>query len=212
MTILYTQILKLPGTQILACAFSRHGGEAERDRKVLVELRNVIQGIPDKSANKLYDYECVDGKYVFYIKILNRLAYAVISDKATSHETASKYIDSVGDLFLKVYSENEPRAYSGFEATLKSASNEFNSKSSYMEADAELKKTRDVCVKSLNKILKRGEMIDKLADLADKLKAASHQLNRSSRNMYFESIMSQYSMYAAVVVFIFIFLYFILKR
>ncbi|KAF7683635.1 Protein transport protein SEC22 [Astathelohania contejeani] len=211
MTILYTQIIKLPEIQLLACAYSKHGSIIEPDKKILKELRNLIIDIPDKSSSTPYSYNCTDKTHKIFINIKNDLLYATITDLNSSSSTIQRYVEEVSSNFETVY-KGEGINYIAFEKVLKQLSERFNNKSDLMEVDEELKKTRGTCVESLNSILKRGEKIDKLAELADKLDKASKELKRNTRDMYFENVMSQYFTYAIVVLVLFIILYIFVLR
>ncbi|KAM0687135.1 Vesicle-associated membrane protein, partial [Conglomerata obtusa] len=183
MTIMYTQILNLPNYKIDACSFSLHGESLSSNNKILSELRNVIQGIPDKSLPKIYDYNCSDDNHTFYLKISNDKAYSIITDRHTSNELATKFLGVVEEQ----YNDTDNIV---IEPILKKEADRYNAQNDYLEADLELSKTRNVCIESLNKIVQRGEMIDKLGDLADKLREASHGLSRRSRSMYYNDLMT----------------------
>ncbi|KAM0676466.1 hypothetical protein GVAV_000433 [Gurleya vavrai] len=205
MTIMYTQILTLPDYKIKACSYSLHGESIQSDMKILQELRTVIQGIPDKTSPKVYDYTCTNNLHTFFIKILNQTVISIITDNHTSSELASKFLFNI---------EEKTNDTDNFvlEPILKEESDKFNSQSDFIEADLELSKTRNVCVESLNKIVQRGEMIDKLGDLADRLREASHGLSRKSRSMYYNDLMQQYSVYAVIFAVLFVIFYFFFYR
>ncbi|KAM0679184.1 hypothetical protein BDAP_000050 [Binucleata daphniae] len=198
MTILYTQILELPDYKISACSFSLHGECIQTNTKILQELRNVVQGIPDKTNTKIYDYVCGDKQHTFYIKIINDYVIATITDSHSSLELIDDYMNKiVSNQFNNL----------DLEAFLKSESDKYNENSEFIEADIELNKTKYVCAESLNKLVQRGEVIDHLEDITIKLREAGQRFRTTSRNMYYNDVITQYSIYVIIIVVLLILYY-----
>lgn len=191
MAILYTQFLSLPDYKIIRDAYSLQGSTIQSHTFLLKNLRTVIQNIPDKSLHKSYEYTHKD--FRFFVKVSDKII-AIITDLTTNSEVAEMYMCSINP-----------------QEDLKKASDKFNSKHDYYEADIELKQTKSACVESLNQIVQRGEMIDKLGDLADKLREASYGLNKQSRNMYYKEMINQYFVWLVIVAIIFVIFYLFFK-
>ncbi|KAK1350547.1 putative synaptobrevin [Hamiltosporidium tvaerminnensis] len=210
MAILYTQLLKPSDLQILACSFSVHGRVLSSEKKILLELRNIIQKMPDRVQNVLYDYKYGDIA-IFYIYIINDVIYALITDKNDDAESVMKYINRIYSLFTKFCVERGSKPYTSFEEVLRAQSDIFNSKSDVFETEEELKMAKDVCIQSLDKVFKRGEKIDNLLNLADRLKVAAQSLQRNTRRMYYQNLLEQYSLYIVFALIILLVFYFFIR-
>lgn len=200
MTILYTQILKLPEYKIISCSFSLHGEFLQTNNKILQELRNVIQGIPDKTNTKIYDYVCTDKKHTFFMKIINDKVLSTVTDNHSS-------IELIDDFMSNIEKQMQDTDIVNLEPYLKTESDRYNADNNFLEANIELNKTKVVCVESLNKVVQRGEIIDHLDDLAIKLREAGQRFSTTSRNMYYNDLLTQYSIYVIIVVVLLILYY-----
>ncbi|KCZ81022.1 hypothetical protein H312_01569 [Anncaliia algerae PRA339] len=209
MTILYCQIQNKNDLQILTGAISTHGASLNNNNSIFKELQSVISKIPNKTDN-FYNFKCSEGKYLFYIKIDNTLIYSCITDTTNTQSTTLNYFANIEAIFKKVYSFDK-KNYSFFNDSIKESTNKFNKDSKFIEVGADLEKTRGMYADSLNLLLQRGENLKTINLLAEKLKFASEELKRNSRNMYLDTFVSKYKIYAVVVVILFILFYFLMK-
>ena len=210
MTILYSQIQSLPDLKILTGTFSIHGQYIEDSNLILKELQEVIKKTPSKT-DEFFNYKCNDNKSLFFIKIEKSLIYSCLTDTTTSEEVAIKYFTNISTIFTKIYTPLKSN-YSGFNNELKESTNKFNKDSNYIEIGVNLEKTKEYCVLSLNQVMKRGENIEKMTVLADKLKFASDELKKRSSQMYLDTLVSQYGLYLVIVLVLFILFYFLFGR
>lgn len=210
MVVFYSQIQSLPDLRILTGTFSAHGSSLEANTQILKELKTVIEKIPEKSDN-FFSFTCPGDLYLFYIKIENsRVIYSIIADTTTSQQAALKYFANISSLFTKTYTSGK-KNYSPFNEVLRKSTNKFNQDSNFIELGADLEKTRGMYADSLNQLIKRGENLNTINLLAEQLRSASSELKKSSHKMYIDNMVSQYSIYAAIFVILFIILYFLLR-
>lgn len=209
MTIFYSQILSNANLEILTGAFSTHAGNLESNFEVLRELRSVIEKIPLKGDDFfVFKSECI--KFLFYIKTTRSVTYSIIADITCSEQTALKYFANIEALFTKQFNPTK-KNYTSFNETIKASTNNFNQDIGFMEIGADLEKTKGIYCNSLNALLKRGETLKNINDLAEVLNNASENLKTKWRKAYVDSYTQQYYLYAVLLVIIFLFMYFLLR-
>ncbi|ELA47424.1 hypothetical protein VCUG_01075 [Vavraia culicis subsp. floridensis] len=203
MAILYLQLCDKKNRSILTNIYSRLGKKAIENDSVYNELRKIITAMPEDK--QLFKYDSSNNQYVFFLQLSTLYVYASIVDDVT----APKDITAFYNMLTKDLEENGRET--GFEKRVAELMNTFNSERSNDEIQKEVLKARDVCAKSLNTLVNRGEELDKLNVLADELSTKVSKFQSESRRMFMENRLRQYFVYVLIVVIIFIIYYIIFK-
>lgn len=209
MTVLYSQIQNKNDLFILTGSVSKHGTSLQNNQSIFKELQTVISKIPNKSPN-FYSFKCTEGQYLFYIKIENSFIYSAITDVSNTQSTILIYFANLEAIFKRVYVPKQ-KVYASFNDSIKESTDKFNKDSKFIEMGADLEKTKGMYADSLNLLLQRGENLKTINLLAEKLRFASEELKKNSRQMYLDTFVSKYKIYFVMVVLLFIFFYFLMK-
>ncbi|RVD92467.1 synaptobrevin VAMP [Tubulinosema ratisbonensis] len=209
MTILYSQIQLKNDLYILTGSVSQHGTSLQNNQSIFRELQSVITQIPNKSPN-FYRFKCSESQYLFYIKIENSFIYSAITDVTNTQSTILNFFANIEAIFKKVYTPGK-KNFSFFNDSIKESTDKFNKDSKYLEMGADLEKTKGMYADSLNLLLQRGENLKTINLLAEKLKFASEELKKNSRQMYLDTFVSKYKFIIGIVVLLFLFFYFLMK-
>lgn len=209
MTVLYTQIIKLPDYRILSGEYSPQSNTLKPGNDVVKELREVIRSIPEHSATSLYTFDSSDTRFVFYFRVSGELIFAVISDKYTSLKLASGYIDQVMESFKKIYTDDPKTTYYAFDPSIKAISDKFNKDSNYAQGLAVVEETKGLLAESLNMIIKRDENINNLKNLASRMAVEAQMMQKNVQRMHLKSMINDYWMYVVIVTLLVLFLYYI---
>ncbi|KAG0442556.1 25.3 kDa vesicle transport protein [Dictyocoela muelleri] len=188
MTIFYTEILT-PKKEIKAAVFSKHGVFLKNNNKFHLEIRKAINALKNEN---FYQYE--SGEFIIYIKLEHNFI-VVVTDQTTSSNTIS--------VFISHLTNNEEE--------IKKLMEKFNSQNVEKKIQDEIRKTKDICAQSLNKILNRGERLKQLDELANQLDFQVKKLQRESKKLGNDGMIAKYFAFGAIFVFIFLVLYFIFK-
>lgn len=205
MAIYFTQILNKETKRILTGTFSLAGLPLKSNQeKVLVDLKQTIPSIPlDK---KIFCLHSQDKVYLFFYKITNNTLIASICDNRTTDRLISKYFDEIEKAFV-------PKDYNAvqydFDDKLKTITDNFNKKSKMLLGVEELETTHTQLVENLDKVIKRGENINNLQDLAEKVNFQTREMSKKVQRMKLNAQYERYKIHAiiAIVILLFIFIY-----
>lgn len=203
MAILYLQVLK--NNQIEMNIYSRLGRKILTDESILYELKDTINMLPkeDKKENLIYrNKSAQNDNFIFYFVPLEKRIFSLISDTIVNNEKDIVGIIKVID--RKIESREEEREI------IKIIDN-YNYNNNNEEITKEITHARDVCARSLNLILNRGENIDRLGILSEELGQKVKKFQRESKKMLIGSKMADIFLYVGIVVFVF-FIYFVFLR
>lgn len=208
MTVLYTQIIKLPDHRILSGEYSPQSSSLKPGNDIVKELRGAARSVP-KGGSPFYTFESSNAKFVFYFRVASDLIFAVISDRYTSSKLASGYTDQVMEQFKKIYVADPSTTYYTFDPTIRSVSDRFNRDSSYSQGMAVVEETKGMLAESLNMIIKRDENINNLKGLASRMTMEAQMMQKNVQRMHLKSMLNDYWLYVVAVVLLVLFLYYI---
>ncbi|EJW01476.1 hypothetical protein EDEG_03939 [Edhazardia aedis USNM 41457] len=212
MTILYAQILKLPDYKITANVFSKTGEELQNNSRILMELRNVIQGIPDKLNQDIRNAKSVSNQHNFVVKIIEDTVISLITDISMAPKLASVFVlylvKELNTLEFPVKNED----WYKFEKRVRVEVDKFNEHRSYVEIDMELEETTNLCVEGYKMVVDRGSKIDDLTLIADRLKIISKNYHNKSVMTFLQEKYKEYGVWVFIAVVVFVLFYFFVKR
>ncbi|EPR78091.1 Synaptobrevin complex, partial [Spraguea lophii 42_110] len=165
MSILYSQIndKKL---YLLESSYSKIGEQIRSNTQILKELRDFIKIVPSNDTNIITKEQ---DSYVYYVLNVNDKILSAITDDVTPEKV-------VGAYFLEIKDNDN----------LKDIMDKYNTEYTPEEISQELLKARNICVKSLESVINRGEKVSKLNSLADELSYKVKRFQKESKNAFKE--------------------------
>lgn len=206
MAIYYTQILNKESKKILTGSFSLAGEPLKPNKSILVDLKQNISSLPP--SQKIFRLHSQDKAYLYFYKIINGLLISSIGDNRTTDKLISKYFEEVEKSYT--YTDNNTTHYD-FDDKLKAITDNFNKKYKMLLGVEELENTHTSLVENLDKVIKRGENINNLQDLAEKVNFQTREMSRKVNRMKLNARFEAYKIYAAIVAAIFILVFIFLK-
>lgn len=210
MAIYYTQILNKETKKILSGSFSVAGDPLKASKELLMEMKNAITSIPtDKS--KIYSVHSTNRISTFYFKVTDSIIVSSIADNRTTNKVISRYFDEVLKEYAQRYSDNSSTHYE-FDDTVKGITDAFNKKCSVLASVEELESTHTALVENLDTLINRGESINSLKDLADKVSMETREMSRKVSRMKLNAQVEQYKIYGVLVVILVLLLFLYFRR
>lgn len=207
MILYYTQISNRDTKKILCDAFSNHGFAIKDNKILFFELKDLINA-PKTVFDKIYSANSKSGNCMLYSKHTTNLIVSCISDKQSNLKNVAKYFD----LIIKSYHESYKdflNVHYEFETTLEKLSNDFNRNLRMSNGIEELESAHNILVENLDSLINRGENINNLKDLADKVsfetKEMSKKVGEIRKNMRYEKYKSYIIVAIVVAIIILIF-------
>lgn len=197
MSIYYTQILSKGTRKILTGSFSAAGEPLKPNKGLLVEMKNAMASIP-VDEQKTYSVHSQSKLGIFYFKVAEDIILSSIADNRTTSRMISKYFDEMLKEYTRRYSNNGSTHYE-FDDAIKSLTDTFNKKSSIIASVEELESTHTALVENLDTLINRGENINSLKDLADKVGIETREMSRKVSRMKLSAQIEQYKVYGVLI-------------
>ncbi|KAI5132265.1 vesicle transport protein SEC22 [Nematocida ausubeli] len=212
MAILFTQIVRQSDNRIIVsaeCPLSRYF-ESEHT-KVLDDMTS----IPDKFPNETQfcSTQSTEEGIVIYFKQFKSIIILSAVEIGLSKTSISLFFERLKDLFEKEYGEDlsSNMSYIRFEDIIKEESKRYSKDKGLEETLETLKETKEVCIQNYTNVLQRGHKIEQLEMLGHKLQNISKKFRKKSRKMHVEAVVMQYVFYAAILIVLFLILYFFMR-
>ncbi|ELA41019.1 uncharacterized protein VICG_01978 [Vittaforma corneae ATCC 50505] len=209
MAIYYTQILNSDSKKILAGSFSLAGDPLKPNKDLLIELKNAISSLP--SQHKVFSLHSTKKTYLFYFKVARDMIMSSIVDSRTTDKLITRYFGDVEKEYTSRYSELRSPHYE-FDDKLKSITDSFNKKYNMLLGAEELENTHTALVENLDTLINRGENINILKDLAEKVNLETREMSRKVSQMKLNARIEQYKVYGAIAIAIFLLLLLYFRR
>lgn len=214
MAVCYTQILSKETRKILAGEYSAAGTPLKPDRTLLLELKQAVSVVPAAAGaddGKIYNSSMKRSNYAMYFKVKNGLLVCAIADKYATVKEISKYFDDLLREYTAQYADSSTAHYE-FDDRIRRVSDDFNKHSKVARGVEELEDAHHMLVENLDTLINRGESINNLKDLADKVNLETREMSRKVSQIKRNAQIEQYKVYAVVaLVLIFIFYIFFIK-
>jgi Synaptobrevin len=207
MAIFYTQILNRNTSKILADSGS--SDYINKDESILKELKQITSTVPGDNA-KIYNFKSKNKKHTFYFKNYGSLILSAVSDGKTAERILSRFLDEIARLYKEKYG-NEDTPHYDFECTIKKNMSTTNKRADLLEGAEQLEDAHNILVENLDTLINRGENINNLKDMADKVNFESKEMSRKVSKMKFDAKMEQYKIYGVVIATILVLLYFFFR-
>lgn len=176
------------------------------------------------------------GSFTFYYMIEVGICYLTLCDKGYPKRLAFLYLDEIHSEFVSFLTDVEekkareqnrqkqewsrqidtvarPYAFIKFDKLIKKKGKEFanpNSRNNAGRLTEDIADIHSIMKKNINDVLKRGEGLDTMAEVSEKMKTESNQFKWGAKKMSIQAQMQQYAPFLAVgaVLFIILFLKF----
>lgn len=192
MTIFYTILRDSTTNKILGSSLSPQSPQISKS--ILKELKDLSSSNEITKTNS-----SIDNTYFYIVCIYKNIIFSIIVDRYEEDQNVTKYIY---DLYAHV-SKSSSNLYDDI---IREKSDEFNKDKTLRIVD----ETKNILADSLNLVVHRGENVDNLSRLVNKLHIETKQMHTSIKNMNFNTFVSKYGFKIGVVVFLLILLYYIM--
>lgn len=209
MAIYYTQILNPENKKILTGSFSLTGTPLKNNTELLVELKNAISSLP--VHQKIFSLHSRKNAYLFYFKITGEMVLSSIVDSRTTDKLITKYFGEIERAYKTEHSDFKTTHYE-FDDKIKGITDSFNKKYNVLLGVEELENTHTAMVENLDTLINRGENINVLKDLADKVNFETKAMSKKVSQMKLNARIEQYKIYVIVGVVLLILLYFYFRK
>lgn len=209
MAIYYTQILNTNTKKILTGCFSLDGSPLKTDKNMLLELKNAINSLP--SRENVFSLHPTNKNILFYFKVSKNITLASISDSRTTDKLIKRYFDDLEREFLQKYSNYSDIHYE-FDDKIKSMTDSFNKKCNMLLVVEELENTHSGLVENLDTLINRGENINNLRDLAEKVNLETREMSKRVSKMKMNAKIEQYMIYIIIISVLIVLLFFYFNR
>lgn len=208
MAIYYSQILNKDTRKILTGSFSAAGVPLKSNTDILIELKKLVAEIPT-SEQKTYTVHSKNKLSLFFFKVQDSTIVSSIVDNRTTNKIMTKYFEEL----LKEYNKrgyDSNTTHYDFDDTMRVITDAFNKKYHILASVEELENTHSALVENLDTLIHRGENINNLKDLADKVSIETREMSRKVGQLKFNAKIEQYKIYGGIVIVLLmlLFLYF----
>lgn len=162
-----------------------------------MELKQAVVALPAGADRKLYSVSTRNGRYMMYFETIAELLFGLITEKKGTGNDIPGFIDQLNEEYTKKYSEYN-RPHYEFEDKLKSICNERNKESKIHGSINELESVHSVLVKNLDSLINRGENINNLSALADKVNFETKELSMRANQIKLREQMERYKVYGVI--------------
>jgi len=209
MAIYYTQILNPQSKKILTGSFSLAGVPIKSNTEILVELKNAISSLP--SHHGVFNLHSRNKTYLFYFKVASEIIVSSIVDSRTTDKLITRYFEEIEREFRLKHSDFGSTHYE-FDDRIKHLTDAFNKRYNVLLGAEELENTHTALVENLDTLINRGENINALKDLADRMNFETKEMSRKVTQMKLNARIEQYKIYAVVIGALLLLLYFYFRR
>lgn len=206
MSIYYTQILNTDARKILSGGYSAAGSPLKSDTSLLKELKQTISSVPLEDE-KIFTLASKSGDCVFYFRMQNGLLACAITDKRTGSKEATVYLNDLLAQYRLQFGDAAVPHYE-FDDNIRDISDGFNKKLKVSKGVEELEDAHSALVENLDTLINRGENINNLKDLADKVNFETREMSRKVNQIKRNAQIEKYKIYGVVALIIFIIIYF----
>ncbi|KAI5148246.1 hypothetical protein ENBRE01_0206 [Enteropsectra breve] len=204
MAVLYTQIIASTTKKILSGSYSAVGSAIDGDTLVLKELKSTVSNASPSSSN-IYEHCYGKSNLVIYVYSKDGLTAAMICDKPTNKAELITFMHEVMNEYKRDFKDTTSAHYE-FDENIRKISDGFNRHSGIKKGARELEEAHGILVENLDTLINRGENINVLKSLADKVNLETREISRKVNAIKRNAQMDKYKIYvmiALVLLFVF---------
>jgi uncharacterized protein (UPF0218 family) len=207
MTVYYTQILNKDSRKILSGDYSPAGVPLKTNKTLLYELKDAMKTV-SYDSEKIYSYNSQSGNYVFYFQFKSSYLLASITDKKTGAKDISRYFESLIGEYMSKHTDSGVISYE-FDDSIRKLSDDYNKKHKLNKGVEELENAHNILVENLDTLVNRGENINNLKSMADKVNFETREMSRRVNQIKRNAQIEKYKIYGVIAVVLIIILYFL---
>lgn len=207
MAVYYAQILHVDSKKILTGSYSIVGDVIASDKNILKELRQAIRTVPS-DVGKICSVSESSGKYTFYFRVMSSVLVCALVDNKTAAGDVEKFFNNILTAYFEKYSDHTATHYE-FDDAIRLLANTCNKQSKVARSVEELEHAHNVLVENLDTLVNRGENINNLKNMADKVNLETREMSRKVSQIKRQAQIEKYKIYAIFFIVILIILYFL---
>lgn len=205
MAIYYAQLLNKDSKKILSGSFSTNGLLLKNNNQLLHELRKMILS-SSYAENKIYSANACSGKYVLYVHYSGLLILSCIADKQVALLKFSQFSKMLTDVYNENYKDQNIVHYE-FDDKIKELLDMFNKSHQNNLCVEELENAHNIIVENLDSLINRGENINNLRDLAEKVSFETKEMSRKVGQIKRRNQLEKYKIYGVFVFILLVIMY-----
>ncbi|EIW82524.1 protein transport protein Sec22 [Coniophora puteana RWD-64-598 SS2] len=160
------------------------------------------------------------GAYTLHYLLVDNVVYLTIADKSYPRKLAFSYLEELQKEFAvsygpKVDSVRKPYAFVGFDTFMSKTARLYrDTRAASAAGGSNLDKLNDelhdvtrIMTKNMEELLWRGDSLDRMSHLSSSLRSESEKYRKAARNINVQAMLRQYAPVGAVVLLLFIFIY-----
>lgn len=207
MAIYYTQILNKDTRRILSGDYSSSGVLLKSDKALLYELKDAVKAV-SYDDEKIYSYNSRSGHYAFYFQFRGPYLLGCIADKKIGAQDVSRYFESLASEHMSRYADSGAPSYE-FDDTVRKMSDDYNKRYKLDRSVEELESAHGVLVENLDTLVNRGENINSLKSMADKVNFETREMSRRVSQIKRNAQIEKYKIYGVIALVLIVILYFL---
>ncbi|KAK4906840.1 hypothetical protein LTR28_000545 [Elasticomyces elasticus] len=214
-----TQIARKDGTyprQVLVCTrqLILEAQSAAELGELKNEMRNVLKHLtPTSHPSAALESD----QYTMHYLMRDNLVYFVITERSYPKKLAATYLRDISDAFVESHNTADyesayarPYCCNDFDSTIQRMKKDFQdsrTNNNLEKLNSDLKDVTQVMTKNIQDLLYRGDSLEKMGDMSQRLKDESKKYKRAAVRINWELLLKQYGPFAALGLFVVVFLY-----
>lgn len=207
MAVYYAQLLSQDTKKILSGAYSANGQPLKDNKAILFELRDVVRNAPGSTDNRIYTAASKHGNYLLCLQHGEGFIVGIVADRRVGVERLDRLVRRIIGDFLYKYKGDADTHYE-YDEDIRRICDEYNKGAKLNRGVEELEEAHGVLVENLDVLMKRGENINNLKDLADKVSFETREMSRRVSQIRRNAQLEKYKVYGVLAVCFIIILYF----
>ncbi|KAI9672192.1 MAG: SNAP receptor [Alyxoria varia] len=207
-----TQISRLDGLMLAASV------DDEQSENELADIKAKVKQIfrrLDKNSEPQATIEC--GQYTLHYLISDSICFLTITSPSYPRKLAFTYLSDLSAEFQSTYSSQQylsptlrPYAFVEFDTFIQRTKKTYQDSRASQNLDklnSELKDVTKVMTKNIEDLLYRGDSLEKMGELSDRLREDSRRYKKAAVRINWELLLRQYGPFAAFGLIVIIFIY-----
>ena len=211
MTLYYAQIVEKNSKKILTGSYSSNGLPLRENKKLLHELKDIL-AVATAENDRIFTRTSNDNNYTLSLLYKGSLGACLICDRRDKPQEQAGFVGDLLGEYTNTYSDSSSASHYDFDETVKRICDEFNKKSRLSRGVEELESAHSILVENLDTLINRGENLNSLKNLADKVNFEAREMSRKVAQIRRNAMIEKYKMYVGVGVVLLVLFYFLFLR